>query len=175
MKPTIDFHIASDAYNLIISDFSDWNIIESKPSIIEITLPGDSTPVKKYFDKNKVVTFTSITLDINCGPDPTVYEKLTLPDGIYTIKITGSPDKFNKERKYLKTDNVQLEIDKLVIDAFEKNCVDKIEKKLTEINMLLVAAKAYLRYDNIKTSELIFDQVSDMVDDLKDCNTCGCD
>ena len=67
-----------------------------------------------------------------------------LPDGIYIVKVTGSPSSFYKERKYLKTDSIQKEIDKIYIEAITNKERVQIVDKLAEIEFLLNAAGAHV-------------------------------
>lgn len=171
-KINIDFDIKSDLYYIKVFDFSVWGLIESKPSIIEITLPGFSTPVTKYFDKFKVNAFSSILLDSTCV-DCDEAEPAVLSDGIYVIKVIGSPDKFNKELKYLKTDSLQMEIDRIYIDAISGNTdKDLIMKKLNFIEFLLRGAEAHLRHDMERESRMLFEQAQKLTEDLIECKTC---
>src|SRR5690606_17175136 len=94
----IDFLVQSSPYKLYVWDFSSWGLIEGKPSIVEITLPGYEQPITKFFDKNKLNTYNSNLLDSGCETEDCL---TTLTDGIYKIKVIGSPDKFSSESYYL--------------------------------------------------------------------------
>jgi hypothetical protein len=170
-KISIDFDVKSDLYYLKVFDFSDWALIENRPSIIEVTLPGFATPKTRYFDKNKVNIFNSITLDGSCVECDSE-DVQTLSDGIYIIKVIGSPSTYNKERKYLKTDLLQMEIDKIYIDSISNPSKDLIIDKLAEIDFILKGAEAHLRYDMEKECGMLFQQAQKLVDRLNDCKTC---
>jgi hypothetical protein len=172
MKPIIDFSVHSDPYWIKVADYSMWNLIEEGPSIIEVTLPGYGTPVTKYFDKHKTNGFNSIVLGMNCIEPCEDTDLVTLPDGIYTIKVIGSPSKFNKEKYYLKTDLLDMEIDKIFIDSIEKDDYNKIEKRLTEITFLIKGAESHIRYDNITIASSMFQKATEMVDKMKTCRYC---
>lgn len=172
VKTSIDFNIHSDPYWLRIADYSMWGLAENKPAIIEITVPGYSTKIVKYFDKFKTNGFNSLILEINCDGDCGDIEKVTLPDGIWEVTVKGSPDKFNKTYHYLKTDMLQLDIDKIVIEAFEEDCIKDISNKLTEIELLVEGAKSYIRYDNLQVAGNMFQKVINLVEKMKDCKTC---
>lgn len=168
----IEFSIFSDPYFLRVMDLSSWGEIEDEPSIIEITLPSYKKCTTLYFDKKKTNVYNSTLLGINCSDECGDTENLTLPDGIYTIKVTGSPDTFNKERYYLKTDMLLMEIDKVYIDNINvKNNSDLIDK-LTEVEYLLKGAEAHLRFNDNTTAGLLFEKASDMVSDMKNCKGC---
>ena len=90
----IDFSVHSSPYYLKVVDLSVWGLIETKPSIIEITVPGYASPITKFYDKNKLNVFNSSMLGLNCEGQEGL---TTLPDGIYTIKVIGSPETYFKE------------------------------------------------------------------------------
>lgn len=176
-KINVDFQVldTADPFILLIADSSYWQLLEGKPSIIEITTPGASTPVVNTFKKNSINNFNSINLGLSCATcdDITLGE---LPDGIYTIKIKASPDNFNKQRNYLRTTKLKLEIDKIYIKA---NLLDKITskdliEKLNWINLLLRAAEANTRYDNLKETQEIMFEINSILDKLKRCPTGNC-
>lgn len=171
-KINIDFDIKSDLYYLKIFDFSDWGLIETRRSIIEITLPGFTTPVTKYFDKHKINIFNSIMLDSTCV-DCASEEPQTLADGIYLITVKGSPSTYIKERKYLKSDLLQMEIDKIYIDSMSNSDKNLIIKKLTEIEFLLKGAEAHLRYDMERECSMLFEQAQKEVRRLTECKDCN--
>lgn len=169
-KVNIDFLVQSSVYFLSICDLSEWGLIENEPAIIEITMPGYSTPITKYFDKKQLNVFNSRILEINCSGDCQEVENVSLPDGIYTIKVTGSPSTFNKEHHYLKSDMLEMEIDKIYIDnrKKDKNFIDK----LTDIEFSLKSASAHLRFDDIYMAGEMFSLAQDMVEELKNCTNC---
>lgn len=172
MRPIVDFSVHSDPYWLKVADYSMWNLIVDGPSIIEITLPGDSTFVTKYFDKHKTNGFNSIVLGVNCVEPCEDTDLATLSDGIYKITVKGSPSKYNKTKYYLKTDLVDMEISKIFIDSIKKDDYDKVEKRLTEIEFLLKGAEHHLRYDNITIAGNMFQKAVDMTEKMKTCRYC---
>jgi hypothetical protein len=167
-KISIDFDIKSDPYYLKVTDFSTWGLIKEKPAIIEITLPGDSTPVTKYFGKKQVNIFNSNILGSNCLD----CENTTLEDGIYIIKVTGSPSDYNKELKYLKTDLLQANLDKLIIDSFNSPTKENILNKVTEIEFYLKGAESHLRMDLEREARMMFEQASALLTRALECKTC---
>lgn len=171
-KLDIDFSVYSDPYYLKIVDLSSWELIENLPSIIEITLPGYENPITKYFDKHKVNIHHSISLGINCTEECGETEKVTLPDGIYKVKVTGSPSTYSKEIYYLKTDLFNMEIDKVIIEYLNIKNKEGFTNKLTEVEFLLKGAEAHLRFDDISTAGKLFEQAQQMVEDLKECKSC---
>ena len=171
-KLNVDFSVYSDPYHLKIVDLSAWELIENLPSIIEITLPGYENYITKYFDKHKVNIHHSISLGVNCEGECGEVDKVTLPDGIYKIKVIGSPSTYNKESFYLKTDLFDMEIDKVIIDYFNTKNKNNFIDKLTQVEFLMKGAQAHLRFDDISTAGKLFEQAQQMVEDLKECKSC---
>lgn len=171
-KVNIDFSISSSVYFIGVCDLSDWALIVNEPAIIEVTLPGYEKPITKYFDKGKVNVFNSKTLKINCVDDCEEGENLSLPDGIYSLKVIGSPSKFNKQHYFLKHDLFDMELDKIYIDNLNKRGRNDLLNKLTEIEFMIKAAGAHLRFDDINTAGSLFQLAQDMVEDLKNCSSC---
>lgn len=170
-KINIDFEVKSDLYYLKVLDFSIWGLTENKPSIIEITLPGYALPIAHYFDKHKTNLFQSISLGqdcINC----TEGALQPLLDGIYVFTVKASPSTFFKTKKFLKTDSIQMDIDRIYIDSFSNQSRELIINKISEIEFLLKSAEANLRYDLEREAMMLYDQARKMVDKLNDCSTC---
>jgi len=169
---SIDFNITSDVYWLRVADYSLWGVIDEQPSIINITIPGYSNPVVKYFDKHKTNGFSSIVLGINCEQECGETELVTLPDGIYTVEVVGSPSSYNKKRFYLKTDILQMDIDKMIISSIDNKRYKALEPSLIEIEMLLNGAHANLRFDRIKEASMLYKMARKAVDKVLNCKNC---
>lgn len=167
----IDFEVRSDLYYLKVLDFSIWGLTETRPSIIEITLPGYSRYITHYFDKHKTNLFQSITLDQHCV-NCTDEDLKPLSDGIYVFTVKASPSTFFKTRKFLKTDSIQMDIDRIYIDSFNNQSRELIINKISEIEFLLKSAEANLRYDLERETMMLYDQARKMVDKLNDCSNC---
>jgi hypothetical protein len=172
-KVNIDFDIKSDINYLKIIDLSDWSLIQNKPSIIEILVPGFSTPVTYYFDKGKTNVFNSINLVLQC-PDCLDEEPQALPDGVYIITVIGSPSSYTKEIKYLKTDELRMKIDKLYISKLKDNKKPSqdIIDKLLEFDFMINGAEAHLRYDMEKEAGALYQYILNNVEKTIECKTC---
>lgn len=168
-KINIDFSIRSNPYYLKVDDFSNWGVIKNKPSIVEITLPGFSNPVTKFFDKNKSNRFDVNTLNIAYGDSD---QLSTLPDGIYKVKVIGSPDKYNREEYYLKTDLFDMEIDKVYIDNIDRIGDATFNEKLIRIEFLKSGAEAHLRADMLEMASMLFEKAQELLTDIINCSTC---
>ena len=176
-KINIDFQIydSRDPKTIIILDTSEWLHIYRKPSIIEIILPGDSKPITHYFDKKSVNVLNSLNLNISCGNCFDVNDDL--PDGIYQITVKGSPDRFNKNKKYIRTTKTQLDLDNLYIslslECFkDDNDIKNKIKDLNYIQLLLKASEANLRHDNSYVAQDLLFKAQDLIRKYKKCTNC---
>lgn len=171
MDIKIDFTVlpSYDPYTLFIVDNSYWLHIEEKPSIIEIKVPGTSKPVVNYFDKRAINNFNSINLALTC-PTCDDLDFSELPDGIYDITLKGSPSTFFKNKKYLRTVRLELELSEQLIKA-NMGCEGSINKelknKLTDIYMLIESAKANVFYDNLQTAQNEYKKAEQKLKNLK--------
>lgn len=170
-KTKIDFQIVDtrDPKYLYIADTSDWGFAESKPAIIEITTPGFKNPVTHYFDKGSFSRYNSYLLGLNCkGCD---FEESDLPDGIYKIKVIASPSTVYKERNYLKTTATQAKLDMILVNKITScNTVDKeVIEKLTEVDFLIRAAEAHIRYGNDFDAQELFMRAQKLLKRVKGC------
>ena len=172
-KINIDFAVLNsyDPALLLVGDFSDWKHIYQKPSIIEITLPGSSQAISYSFVKRTINSFNSSTLYLNCS-DCDGYSPL--PDGVYTIVVKGSPDKFYRKRYYLKIDTLRLELDKIYVGAgvaYNEN--DKeYREALANIEFKLDVAQAHTRSGNIRKANAFFKDAQCLVEKYKQCKNC---
>lgn len=171
-KIDIDFSVHSSPFFLKVMDLSSWALIKDEPSIIEITLPGYESKKVMFFDKCKTNIYNSVLLGINCYDGCDQPDKVTLPDGIYHIKVIGSPDKYNAEKYYLKTDLYDMDVDKVVVNAFNKRDPSDIYNTLKRMEFLIIGAESHLRSDDITRASMLFEQAQSMVDDLKNCSNC---
>lgn len=166
MKINLDFDITSTIYLLHVEDLSCWGLIQDKPAVISITLPGSTYPVKDYFDKDKKNSFDASTLGLSCqGCD----DQILLPDGIYEIKLEGSPSTFFQSKLYLKTDELKMKIDKAWISNMKSQ---KSQDKLVEALLLIQGAESHIRYEMEKEAKNLYDQALKIVTKLSGCKNC---
>ena len=103
-----------------------------------------------------------------------IVKYLDLPDGIYDIKIIGSPSTYNFSRKYLKTDLIRRRLDRLWIKT-DILCEDKdkdLINKIQEMETLMAVAEANVRLDNIKAAHEIIDRVGELLEMATNCVDC---
>lgn len=174
-KINLDFEVVStnNPKTLRIADQSEWGILADRPAIIEIIPPGEENPYTYYLGKNQLNVFNSKTLGINPGREGG-FENLK--DGIYDITIKGSPSSYSVNRKYLKTDSIRLNIDKVwarstvLCDHEDDDTVEKIK----EIEFLLVAAEANTRLGNFEEVKQLYEKAEKLLYVLNNCENCGC-
>lgn len=172
----LDFEVVgtNNPKNLRVVDQSEWGILADRPAVIEILPPGLDDKVVYYLGKNQVNIFTSITLGYNCNAGKYEYEDI--PDGVYDITIKGSPSKYQFNRKYLKTDSIRLNIDKvwarthLLCDEPDEDVMEKIK----QVEFLLAAAESNMRLGNIETAKDLLEKAQRLMYIINDCDGCGC-
>lgn len=168
-KPKLDFQILKndDPRYILVADISEWNHIKELPSIIEVTVPGSKEPIVYYYSKNTITSLNSVNLYLNCGTGCGCdgEDHNFLPDGIYNIKIKGSPDTFFREKKHLQTAKLRLELDKMYIKANldSPNSDLSVNKNFERIDLLLTAAEANIRQDNVNTAYDLYTLASELV------------
>lgn len=172
----LDFEVVgtNNPKNLRIVDQSEWGILAERPAVIEILPPGLDDKVTYYLGKNQLNIFTSVTLGYNCNSGRYEYEDL--PDGVYDITIKGSPSSYSFNRKYLKTDSIRLNIDKvwartyLLCDEPDEDIMEKIRN----VEFLLAAAESNMRLGNIETAKELLEKAQRLMFIINDCDGCGC-
>lgn len=129
----IDFQIIETGNKKVLSvaDSSTWLYAENKPSYISIKLPGSKKEKVFSFKKNAINNINSHLLGLSCLKGDCKEEVyVDLPDGIYNIKVLSGYEGIEKERYYLKTDILDLEIAKaltLIGFNYNENLLNKRE------------------------------------------------
>ena len=173
----IDFNVieTDNHKTLLIADNSNWSVIESEPSIIEITLPGMRTAVVNYFDKKSINNFNSVNLNLSCvGGGCDELEWTELPDGVYTICVKGSPSKFQETKNYFRTNKIRERFDLLIINS-NIGCEgsSKVDfKEILDIDMLIKSTEANTRFGDINSASKDYQLASKMLDKYSKCNDC---
>lgn len=172
----LDFEVIG-SYNpktLRVADQSEWGILADRPAIIEIKRPGSEEVYTYYFGKNQLNVFNSKTLGVNPGAPANDF--VDIPDGIYDITIKGSPSSYSVNRKYLKTDSMRLNIDKVWARAgvLCEDEDDEIIEKIKEVEFVLTVAESSMRLGNFDTVQQLIDKAQHLIDVINDCKYCGC-
>lgn len=172
----LDFEVIG-SYNpktLRVADQSEWGILADRPAIIEIKRPGSEKVYTYYLGKNQLNVFNSKTLGVNPGAPANDF--VDIPDGIYDITIKGSPSSYSANRKYLKTDSMRLNIDKVWARAgiLCEDEDDEIIEKIKEVEFVLTVAESSMRLGNFDTVQQLMDKAQHLIDVINDCKYCGC-
>lgn len=172
----LDFEVIG-SYNpktLRVADQSEWGILADRPAIIEIKRPGSEEIYTYYLGKNQLNVFNSKTLGVN--PGAPLNDFVDIPDGIYDITIKGSPSSYSANRKYLKTDSMRLNIDKVWARAgvLCEDEDDEIIEKIKEVEFVLTVAESSMRLGNFDTVQQLMDKAQHLIDVINDCKYCGC-
>lgn len=172
----LDFEVIG-SYNpktLRVADQSEWGILADRPAIIEIKRPGSEKVYTYYLGKNQLNVFNSKTLGVNPGAPANDF--VDIPDGIYDITIKGSPSSYSVNRKYLKTDSMRLNIDKVWARAgiLCEDEDDEIIEKIKEVEFVLTVAESSMRLGNFDTVQQLMDKAQHLIDIINDCKYCGC-
>lgn len=172
----LDFEVIG-SYNpktLRVADQSEWGILADRPAIIEIKRPGSEDIYTYYLGKNQLNVFNSKTLGVNPGAPANDF--VDIPDGIYDIAIKGSPSSYSVNRKYLKTDSMRLNIDKVWARAgvLCEDEDDEIIEKIKEVEFVLTVAESSMRLGNFDTVQQLMDKAQHLIDVINDCKYCGC-
>lgn len=163
----VDFQVFETGNTKIISvaDSSDWLYAENKPSYISIKLPGSSKFKTLSFKKWAVNNFNSHVLGLSClKGDCTEEEYVNLPDGIYTIKVISGYEGVEKERYYLKTDVIDLEIAK-ALSVIGMDFTDKTAKQIKPFEKIkdwLQASKDETKKGDFVKADRYFQEASSL-------------
>ena len=158
----INFTVFSDSPMYIsIADLSDWLYAINLPAYLSITIPGSKKPKVFSFTKERINVFNSHNLGLSClKGDCTEEEYVELPDGIYTIKIISGYVGIDKERYYLKTDKIELELAKSITligfdftdESFKKS------KPFQKIRWLINVAKSWTKLGDFVKADRFFQE-----------------
>jgi len=165
----IDFEVFETGNPKILSvaDYSDWLYAENKPSYISIKLPGSSKYKTLSFKKWAVNNFNSHNLGISCLKGNCIKETyVNLPDGIYTIKLLSGYEDIEKERYYLKTDVIDLEIAK-ALSLIGMDFTDQTAKQIKPFEKIkdwLQASKDETKKGDFVKADRYFQEANSLFD-----------
>jgi len=170
----VDFQVFETGNPKILSvaDASVWIYAENKPSYISIRLPGSKKDKTFTFKKNAISNFNSHNLGISClKGDCTEEVYVNLPDGIYTIKVLSGYEDIEKERYYLKTDVIDLEIAKsLTLIGFDYTTeVAKQIAPFHKIDDFLSVAKSWTKLGDFVKADRYFQEAVELFNRQKCC------
>lgn len=177
-KLNIEFDICDtmNPYFMSVVDLSSWALLENSTAYIDVILPGYTKIKENYFDKNSVNILNSFNLGINCVEDcePGDYE--ALPDGVYCITVRTDCGEFSATKKYLRTVQLQLDLDKIYINRLKEQdiCSDVKTDDIEKIEFLIKAAVAHVRYDSLSKANQLYEMASDLADKARRCTVNKC-
>jgi hypothetical protein len=138
--------------------------LESSPDkpMVEVLIPGSTKPIVVPFRTNEYNVITGGQLNISCGKNS------TLPDGVYTLKISVCPHEYVfLSKTFLKASLLEYELDSILLKQLEHRDIPKNFKKDFEYSIrLLEAAKIHAERGNINESTNLYKKVSKIVNKL---------
>ena len=170
--PNINFLVLTenDPQTLCVFDISKYLSLSEAVTNLLIKVPGAKNYETYTIEKNKLNYFNSDTLHLNC------YEEcgyVDLPDGIYHIILESTPNTFRKERWYLKTDVLRLELDKIYLnEALNYNPLSSTIEDLQDIEFMLQASESATRKGDVKTAQKYFKEAQEIAQRNKECKNC---
>ena len=175
-KINLNFSVLNDndPKSIILADLSDWKILEDKPAVIRIVLPGGSKEIVHTWIKHKLNILNSINLGISCLRECAEQTYEDLPDGIYQFILEGSPTNYNKKRYYLKDDSLRIEISKIYIKAdIEYSLKDKdLRNSLEDIEFMLKVAESHTIQGNFVKADKAFCEAQKLMRKHQDYKNC---
>lgn len=176
MNVVVDFDVipTNNPKRLWITDASDWGVAENQASVIEITPPGSKVSINNTFIKRNLNVFHSVNLKLSCVNTCVDQQYQDLPDGVWSITLKSSFTDLNKTRYYLKTDQTQLQIDKIYVRAgleFDKS-QKAFREDLQDIEFLIRSASAWTRLGNSFKASRDFIQAQELLIKYQNCVNC---
>lgn len=163
-----------DPATLIVGDLSVWKGAENLPATICITPPGSTKSINTTFQKHRLNIFNSVNLGLSCVKECEEQDYQDLYDGVWTLKLLSGYEGIEKTLYYLKTDRLQLEIDKLYIRSgleFDKE-QKQFREDLQDIHFLINSSHAWIRQGDHSKSHRDFQQAQILTKKWIDCRDC---
>jgi len=171
-KIRLDFQIldSGDPRVILVSDFSEWLVIEDMPAYLYVTPPSMEEAIVRVFNKNATNGLNSLNLGLSCGE-----ELENLEDGIWNIKVRGGKNGERiVEKYYLKKDELQIELDKVWVKlGIEYDIFDReVRDYLLYIVGFLEAASAQIRQGDVPKAKEFFKLAQNKMEAFKECKNC---
>lgn len=172
-KVDIDFDIIEGGSKYLkIDDISIWSNLVNTTSYVEILKPTYSEPNVHYFKKGAVNNYNSNHLQTSYKDLGSMESCDTLPDGVYTITVKTSCERYYTSKLHLRTNLLDLELSKYIVSNTNINApldMDKINS-VTEVDYLIKSAKAHTEVDNKETATVLYNLAQEKLQDLqKEC------
>lgn len=168
----IDFDVleTNNPKKLMIGDTSqNWLHAENDPAYLYITIAGSRQPKIFTFDKKAITVFNSVNLGLSSVKDCGDSKYADLPDGVYTIKLQSSYEEHYVQKYYLKTDIIELEISKKIVDNALNKSTDNnmFVNSVFEVEWKLKVAKAFIREGNLPLATRYYNEAVDVFKSIK--------
>ena len=160
---------------LAILDTSTYSSEVTDGNLMQIQLPDKQTIVELPYTKEGVTILNSNNLGYTNVNDPKWYE--TLPDGVYTIKISVCPrDKFWAEKDIYRTCNLECKWYNAFLKLDVKDCQKCYsEEKLNKLNLAwtyIQGCIANANNDNLNTATELYSAADKLIISIND--NCKC-
>ena len=172
---------------LMIADMSEWGAISNSPAIVEITLPAGIKPWTYEWDKGSINLFDMYSFNVPCGcssggtsscglgcSSSSVSGSHTegdigLPDGMYKIKLIGSPSSRFMEKIHLRTTDMDMQLAMVLVGITDPTGDEY--KRYRHIKFLLDSARANIRLGyNIQAGKMYQEAIAELEQLKKNCN-----
>ena len=157
----------------------DTSFYSSNQTIANATLqvisPFDDSPVELDYYKNAVTILNSNTLKISNVND--LDNLVTLPDGLYTAKISVCPEEqFWFEKSWYRTCLLECKYDKAFLKLNVQSCEvcfspERLEK-LERARIYIYGVKTNAQNCNVREADKLYKAANKILDNLLDCD-CG--
>lgn len=157
----------------------DTSFYSSNQTIANATLqvisPFDDSPVELDYYKNAVTILNSNTLKISNVND--LDNLVTLPDGLYTAKISVCPEEqFWFEKSWYRTCLLECKYDKAFLKLNVQSCEVCFSpeglEKLERARIYIYGVKTNAQNCNVREADKLYKAANKILDNLLDCD-CG--
>jgi len=157
----------------------DTSFYSSNQTIANATLqvisPFDDSPVELDYYKNAVTILNSNTLKISNVND--LDNLVTLPDGLYTAKISVCPEEqFWFEKSWYRTCLLECKYDKAFLKLNVQSCEVCFSpeglEKLERTRIYIYGVKTNAQNCNVREADKLYKAANKILDNLLDCD-CG--
>lgn len=165
---TLDTH---SFLSLAIADTSKYVVGYTATSPTIQIIPPTFEPISLAFVAGSIQVYDSSNLGISCE----WCDKVSLPDGIWTVKYTNYPSTdYSIEKSFIRVDNLQAKLDEIFLRLDFMQCDNKIKKTEQElidrIQLYIDGAIASANNCAIKQANNLYCKASGL---LKNFNTCA--
>lgn len=170
MEPEIDFIIAKGELqrkSFMVVDDSVWGVIEDEDATLSVQAPGRTNYIDFEFEKYSATVINAIDLGFQSS---TIDDNnlMDLPDGVYHVKLTGTPSSYFKEKVVLRTDIVKYNLLRILASTMS-NCNDVSnynQNQFMKVWFLIMAAEAAVLLGDWCKADLLYNQAVKQLENL---------